>query len=90
MKSMWFVAVALAAAGAVGGAEKKEAKGPSVPPELKARWKEESKLPVVDLSQDAARQVVVAAGTKDAGRKNDVLRVVRESWRGGGTHGAQR
>jgi len=65
MKSGLFVAVALAAAGVVGGAEKKEAKGPPVPPELTARWKEEAKLPVVDLSQDAARHVVVAAGTKE-------------------------
>jgi len=28
------------------------------------KWKEEAKLPVVDLSGDAARQVVVAAGTE--------------------------
>ncbi len=30
-----------------------------------ARWKEEAKLPLVDLSQDPARQVVIAAGTPE-------------------------
>jgi hypothetical protein len=30
---------------------------------LKAKWTEEAKFPVVDLSQDAARQTVIAAGT---------------------------
>ena len=33
--------------------------------EQKARWQEEAKFPVVDLSQDAARQVVIAAGTPE-------------------------
>ena len=65
MKSVWLVAAALAAAGMASGAEKKEAKRASVPPELAARWTEEAKFPVLDLSQDAARQVVVAAGTKE-------------------------
>lgn len=50
-------AVALCAAGVVMGAGTAD--------ELKAKWKEEAKLPVVDLSQDAARQTVVAAGTKE-------------------------
>jgi len=30
-----------------------------------AKWREEAKLPVVDLSRDAARQTVIAAGTKE-------------------------
>lgn len=30
-----------------------------------AKWREEAKMPVVDLSQDAVRQTVIAAGTKE-------------------------
>ena len=51
------MAAALCAAGTVMGAEKAD--------DLKAKWKEEAKFPVVDLSQDASRQTVVAAGTKE-------------------------
>ena len=33
--------------------------------DLKARWSEEAKLPVVDLSGETARQVVIAEGTPE-------------------------
>ena len=51
------MAAALCVAGTMMGAEKTD--------DLKAKWKEEAKFPVVDLSQDASRQTVIAAGTKD-------------------------
>jgi sialidase-1 len=65
MKSGWIVVAALGAVAAAWGAEKQSAKESPVSPELKAKWQEAAKLPVVDLSQDAGRQVVIAAGTKD-------------------------
>ncbi|MDD4017119.1 MAG: sialidase family protein [Kiritimatiellae bacterium] len=46
---------ALGVATGVAGADKTA--------DLKVKWREEAKLPVVDLSQDAARQTVIAAGT---------------------------
>jgi hypothetical protein len=49
------VMASLCAAGVVTGAGQAD--------ELKARWKAEAAFPVMDLSQDAARQTVVAAGT---------------------------
>ena len=57
MKMLLTVA-ALGVATVVTGADKTA--------DLKAKWKEEAKLPVVDLSQDTARQTVVVAGTTNA------------------------
>lgn len=57
MSKRWVCAAALCAAGAIWGAED----GAS----LSATWKEMAKFPVVDLSRDAARQTVIAAGTQD-------------------------
>jgi len=54
---MKLIMAALCAAGTVTGADKAEA--------MKARWREEAKLPVVDLSQEAGRQTVIAAGTPE-------------------------
>lgn len=57
MKTFLCVVIALGAAGISGGAEP--------PSDLKARWSEEAKLPVVDLSGETERQVVIAEGTAE-------------------------
>lgn len=62
-KSGGIVTVVLSVAALGWAAEKKGVQANPVSPELKAKWAEEAKLPVVDLSQDASRQVVIAAGT---------------------------
>ena len=55
MRMRVMMAAALGVATVVTGADKTA--------DLKAKWQEEAKLPVVDLSQDMARQTVIAAGT---------------------------
>jgi hypothetical protein len=55
MKTPWLGMAVLCAAGTAIGAEK--------PDEQKARWQKEARFPVVDLSSDAERQVVIAEGT---------------------------
>ena len=49
--------VALCAAGMVWGEEKVDA--------LKARWQEQAKFPVIDISGETNRQTVIAAGTPE-------------------------
>ena len=58
MTAMKLVLAALCAAVTVIGADK-------TAEELKARWREEAKLPMVDLSQETGRQTVIAAGTPE-------------------------
>jgi hypothetical protein len=57
MKTYWLGLVVICAAAGTASADKAD--------DDKARWQKESSLPVVDLSGDAARQVVVAAGTEE-------------------------
>ena len=52
---IWMGAIAALCAATAMGAGKTDA--------LKAKWKEDAKFPVVDMSQEAARQTVIAAGT---------------------------
>ena len=58
MTAMKLVLAALCVAVTVIGADK-------TAEELKARWREEAKLPMVDLSQETGRQTVIAAGTPE-------------------------
>ena len=58
MTAMKLVLAALYVAVTVIGADK-------TAEELKARWREEVKLPMVDLSQETGRQTVIAAGTPE-------------------------
>jgi hypothetical protein len=55
MRTVLIGVLALCAAGVVRGAE------PSA--EQKAKWQEQAKVPVVDLSGETSRQTVIAAGT---------------------------
>ena len=55
MKTNVMGALALCAVVAAQGAEKADA--------LKARWTEEAKFPVIDISGETQRQTVIAAGT---------------------------
>ena len=57
MRTFPCVVMVLWAAGISGAAEQSG--------DLKARWSEEAKLPVVDLSGETARQVVIAEGTPE-------------------------
>jgi hypothetical protein len=57
MKTFLCVVMVLCAAEISGGAEQAG--------DLKARWSEEAKLPVVDLSGETERQVVIAEGTAE-------------------------
>jgi len=56
-KAGWAGLVVMCAAGAAWGAAEADAQ--------KTKWKAEATFPVVDLSRDAARQTVVAAGTPE-------------------------
>ena len=55
MRTHWLGIALLCAAGMAVGAER--------PDDLKARWRKEAEFPVVDLSGETARQVVIAEGT---------------------------
>jgi hypothetical protein len=55
MKTCWSAIAVLCVAGMAVGAERPDAR--------EARWRKEARFPVVDLSRDAERQVVIAEGT---------------------------
>lgn len=57
MRTLLFAAAVLYAAGTVIGAEQRD--------DPKARWREEAGFPVVDLSGETARQVVIAEGSTE-------------------------
>ena len=93
MKTPWLSVVALCAAGVALAAEK-----PVEPP---SPWRQEANFPVVDLSGETARQVVIAAGTPNvyqghpttllhARRQDHVCRLVHQPRRQGGADGTQR